>query len=434
MSWISPFPAPSTTSGAATSDAATSGANLRPYLVPGIIGAFVALVGLVSAASSPFRFGGPGLDTGWWTPIGALRYALFVGFAISLAVPVVLAVRRPILATGLAAAALVLPTVVTGYWPVAAYLCVLGVIYVSARSSWLAGLLPLGVAFACLTVLFGAGVGNVIGHYVNNFEPHDGRAGGYVFGFTLGGVVAYGLGLLAGAVGSARTQQEVLTTKIVEVDAAAAVTAERARLARDLHDVVAHHVSLIAVRAETAPYTLTEPTPETRAVLDEIAQSARLALDELRTILGVLRRSDAESAERAPQPTLADVRQLVATAEEAGQRVVLTWAADPAGVNDAVGLVAYRLVQEGLTNARSHAAGATVQVDVRTVGDALLVRVHNDAPDPALPPSPPQTERSGGFGLVGLRERVESVGGQLSVGAVADGGFVVDARFPLGAL
>jgi len=202
----------------------------------------------------------------------------------------------------------------------------------------------------------------------------------------------------------------------------AAVVSERARLARDLHDVVAHHVSLIAVRAETAPYTVPDLQPQARAVLTEVAADARLALDELRGVLGVLGRAE-DDLELAPQPTLGDVAGLVERAGSAGQQVELVLDEDRP-VPPAVGYAAYRVVQEALTNARKHAPGQPVRVDVARVGDTLRVTVANPVPAGERPGA------GGGHGLVGMRERVGALGGGLTTGTEG-ASHVVAATFPL---
>jgi signal transduction histidine kinase len=216
------------------------------------------------------------------------------------------------------------------------------------------------------------------------------------------------------------TREEAVSVQAARLDADAAVVAERARLARDLHDVVAHHVSLIAVRAETAPYTLHDADPATRGVFSDIAADARLALDELRGVLGILHRADGD--DRSPQPTLSDVAELVERARRAGGTVTLLGDVD-AAVGLGSGYAAYRLVQEALTNARRHAAGAPVTVEVQRHDD-LLVRVSNPL---TAPPS-----GQAGRGLAGMRERVEALGGALTAGAVGNE-YVVSARLPLGA-
>lgn len=204
-----------------------------------------------------------------------------------------------------------------------------------------------------------------------------------------------------------------------EVADHAAVLAERARLARDLHDVVAHHVSLIAVRAETAPYTEPELGDAGRRVLADVATDARLALDELRGVLGILGR--AGEAERSPQPTLADVAALVERTRRSGQDVRLVGDVQ-AAVGAGAGYAAYRVVQEALTNARRHAPGAAVEVAVETTSQLVEVRVSN-------PVAEAPTGLGAGRGLVGMRERVEALGGRLRIRA-AGPRFEVEATLP----
>ncbi len=205
----------------------------------------------------------------------------------------------------------------------------------------------------------------------------------------------------------------------------AAVLDERARLARDLHDVVAHHVSLIAVRAETAPYSVTDLGAGGRQVLADIAEDARRALDELRGVLGVLRRASDDPA-LAPQPTAADIPALVARAAASGEQV--RWTHEPDGLDTIpppIGYAGYRVVQEALTNARRHAPGRPVEVTCRPGGRGMWLRVVTDVGRPLGSPAP-------GRGLTGARERVEALEGRFAAGPVADS-FVVEAEIPAGA-
>lgn len=196
-----------------------------------------------------------------------------------------------------------------------------------------------------------------------------------------------------------------------------ALLGERSRLARDLHDVVAHHVSLIAVRAETAPYTLPDLSSGARLLLADIADDSRKALDELRGVLGILRRADGEY-ERAPQPGAADIEGLVAKASGAGE-VSISGAEHLGALASGTGYVAYRVVQEALTNARRHAPGVPVRVEVSETDGGIRLRVSNRDRDggPVVP----------GRGLTGMAERVEAVGGELDT-EVRGGDFVVEAR------
>ena len=206
-----------------------------------------------------------------------------------------------------------------------------------------------------------------------------------------------------------------------EVQREATVLDERSRLARDLHDVVAHHVSLIAVRAETAPYTCPDLSPDARAAFAEIADESRLALRELRGVLGVLRRTS-DTAPRTPQPTAAGIERLVLDARSTTATVTASLR-DLEGVSPTSGYVAYRVVQEALTNARRHAPDTAV--DVTAHGDGaggITVRLVN---------SVPQTDAAWehGQGITGMTERVAAAGGHVEVGS-HDGLFVVEAHIP----
>lgn len=219
--------------------------------------------------------------------------------------------------------------------------------------------------------------------------------------------------------------RRMLATRGTALNRAGAVQSERARLAADLHDVVAHHVSLIAVRAETAPYSETSIEPSSRQVLAEIADDARRALDELRGVLGVLHRADA-SPELAPQPSIRDLPDLVLRSTRAGDRVIAEGVDAPWIVPDTVGYVVYRVVQEALTNARRHAQGGLVELRVARDGDELEVAVTNEPGRSTVAPG-----SDSGEGLVTMAERVEAIGGYLVAGPAAGGGFRVTARVPV---
>lgn len=237
--------------------------------------------------------------------------------------------------------------------------------------------------------------------------------------YTLALLFVLGLGLVLRRSAAREMQRRRLAAREDEVADHAAVVAERARLARDLHDVVAHHVSLIAVRAETAPYTEPELGDAGRRVLSDVAADARLALDELRGVLGILGR--AGEAERSPQPSLADVAALVERTRRSGQDVTLVGDVR-ATVGGGAGYAAYRVVQEALTNARRHAPGAAVEVAVEVTSRLLEVRVSN-------PVAEAPTGLGTGRGLVGMRERVEALGGRLRIRA-AGPVFEVEATLP----
>jgi signal transduction histidine kinase len=206
-----------------------------------------------------------------------------------------------------------------------------------------------------------------------------------------------------------------------------AVLEERTRIARELHDVVAHHMSLIAVRAETAPYRLAGLSEPARAEFSSLSEVAREALTEMRRLLGVLRHD--QPAALAPQPQLADLPVLIDAARRAGVSVELSLPSAPGQVPAGVGVCAYRIVQESLSNASQHAPGAAVTVSVDHDSGAVLLRVANG---PGGPAGPSENEQGPGRGLTGMRERVALLGGSLSAGPSPDGGFVVSAVLPLG--
>jgi signal transduction histidine kinase len=210
---------------------------------------------------------------------------------------------------------------------------------------------------------------------------------------------------------------------------------ERARVSRELHDVVAHHISMIAVQAETARLTTAGMPPAGAQRLSAIGDTARAALTEMRRLLGVLRedtRSDA--AVRQPQPGLLQLHVLLDEAREAsGSGVRLIVSGPMATLDPGVELAAYRIIQEALTNARRHAAGAAVDVELHYSADALRLRVRDNGPGPP-PASPSTTAPPGGHGLLGMRERAAAMGGELRTGAATGGGFVVDAMLPVAAV
>ncbi|MCG5472041.1 histidine kinase [Micromonospora sp. LAH09] len=204
-----------------------------------------------------------------------------------------------------------------------------------------------------------------------------------------------------------------------------AVLEERTRIAREMHDVVAHHMSLIAVQAETAPYRLTDVPAPAAAEFVAIAASARDALTDMRRLLGVLR-SESSGPQTAPQPDLADLDAMVDAARRAGLPVTLdAGPVDDEQVPAPVGLAAYRIVQEGLANAARHAVGAAVRVTVRAGRSGLEVRVENSPAD-----APPTPDGGPGHGLTGMRERATSLGGTFTAGPLPDGGYAVAAELP----
>jgi signal transduction histidine kinase len=205
-----------------------------------------------------------------------------------------------------------------------------------------------------------------------------------------------------------------------------AVLEERARIAREMHDVVAHHMSMIAVQAETAPYRLTGLTGPAEQEFAALSQAAREALADMRRLLRVLRNEDA-AGERSPQPGLADVPALADTARRAGAEVTLAMPPLDMEVPPAVALTAYRIIQESLSNAGRHAPGAPVRVEIENGSGTIRVDVVNGAG--GTRPVNGNGTGQAGHGLAGMRERVALLGGRLRAGP-QDGGYAVRAELP----
>ncbi len=202
-----------------------------------------------------------------------------------------------------------------------------------------------------------------------------------------------------------------------------AAAAERARIARELHDVVAHHVSVMVVQADGAGYALRADPDRAAAALQAIAGTGRQALAEMRRLLGVLRSADDQAA-LAPVPGLGELRELLDQARAAGLEVGYTLSGTPRELPEGAELAAYRVVQESLTNTRKHAGlAATAAVALRYEPDGLVVEVTDDGPGGG-------TSDSGGLGLAGMRERIAMYGGTVTAGPLPGGGFGVTARLP----
>jgi signal transduction histidine kinase len=242
---------------------------------------------------------------------------------------------------------------------------------------------------------------------------------------SLGPAAAWA-GIARGARGEAlmhRAARQAIADTMLEHTA----RGERARIARELHDVVAHHISMIAVQAETARLT-TPGLPAAGAQrLLEIGDTARAGLTEMRRLLGVLREdARTDAADRQPQPGLQQLNDLLDDARDtsgAGTRLIVS--GPPVTLDPGVELAAYRIIQEALTNARRHAPGVAVDVELHYTDDALRLRIRDNGPGPH--PAAP----ADGHGLPGMRERAAAVGGKLRTGPAAIGGFLVEATLPV---
>jgi signal transduction histidine kinase len=237
------------------------------------------------------------------------------------------------------------------------------------------------------------------------------------------------LGLISWLVGRnfrARSLRLAAAEREQEQRTRLAIGDERSRIARELHDVVAHSVGVIVVQAQGARRVFDRDPERAREALGSIEQTARHALSEMRRSLGVLR--DDRSAMLAPQPGIADLDGLLEQAREGGLTVELVVEGEPRALPRGVDLSAYRIVQEALTNTIKHAGPARSRVTMRYGARELELEVSDDGPGSSVNGA----EGGSGHGLVGMRERVASHGGELHLGSGPEGGFVVRASLPLG--
>jgi signal transduction histidine kinase len=345
------------------------------------------------------------------------RGGLALVWGAAQAMPVVLARRLPILAWSVAfAASLVVPLNARPLepgqpwpWVPAAILAYLVVQYaVAASRSWWVSLLTCGLTIG----------GSILVPPIARSQATNGN-------LTLITMLA-AVALLGGQLTRLRLQARARVMRherlSEEERAKRQLLEERARIARELHDVVAHHMSVIAVQAASADYRIDGLPAAARAEFESIGTSARDSLAEMRYLLSVLRGHDTEP-ERSPQPGVERLEEIAETARRAGTPVTLTLRDVPARLPDAVALSVYRIVQEALSNVIRHAAGAATRVEVLAGTAEIVVRVDNEPP-----PGPARTvvETCGGHGLVGMRERAAMLGGELVARPRQDGGFTVE--------
>lgn len=344
-------------------------------------------------------------------------------FAILRALPILWCRRHPLVAytatlAGSALAGAALASVVGAPlpwsvwpWSPSSQLCVLAALVVAGWEVGRRRSIEMATAYFLLTL------------FLQTLRP------GYGFGLSIGSVVG-GSALAVGCLEllhDRRDARQALAEQEERTEAERTrrtLLEERARIGRELHDVVAHHMSLIAVQAETAPFRITGQSPEVEAEFRSISAVSREALNDMRKLLGLLRADSAE-AETAPQPRLADVPGLV---EEAGAG--LETAGDLEDVPPLIGVTAYRVVQESLSNARRHAQGAEVSVRLTRTDEEVRIEVRNE-PSPEPPMLGPNPGPADGQGIAGMRERITLVHGELETGPTSNGGFAVTASIPL---
>lgn len=378
---------------------------------------------------------------GW--PVTAVVYGMPAVVAMLLALTssgaLVLAVSKPIpaIVLGLASAAagIVLAADTTGeVWPWAVT-SILALIFlhliIGLRHSWLhlVILWSLSTALGALSLTM----------------PHAGGLSGALANVITTVSLTAGISAIA-VIGNlwirGRTQLATERQLSAEELAKRQELEERNRIAQELHDVVAHSMSVISVQATTARYRLPELDGRSVEEFDSIAGSARQALNEMRGLLAILR--GGRDADLAPQPMIDDIPDLVEATRGSGAEVELEFPTEPISLNPTTGLTAFRLVQEALSNALRHAHGAPIRVSVGVDESQLSIGVVNGVPNSndarlghsssAPPDAGQQTpgHRGGGFGLKGMRERVEALNGTLQVGPTVEGGFEVLAILPTG--
>jgi signal transduction histidine kinase len=222
------------------------------------------------------------------------------------------------------------------------------------------------------------------------------------------------------------TMQELATQLEAEREARArdAVAAERGRIARELHDIVAHAISVIAVQADAASKLLRHDPARAEEPLATVQATARSALAEMRQLVGLLREADSLEAPREPQPGISELGRLVEDARQSGLPVALRIDGVTRSLPPSVDLAAYRIVQEALTNVRKHAGAAEAQVHIRYDTDVVDIRISDNGRGE-------ESTRNGGHGLIGIRERVNLLGGLVETGPSIDGGFALHARLPI---
>ncbi|HEY4726483.1 MAG TPA: sensor histidine kinase, partial [Actinomycetota bacterium] len=323
------------------------------------------------------------------------------------------AVLALVVASGLAFAALDLPPDILG-------VAILVAVYsVAAYGSWsvaLAGLAGVEVALVAVQLTPGrTGVGTLVGNL-------GGVAAAWLLGQFAHNYRAYAARLEERTAELERAREELARRAVVE---------ERLRLARELHDVVAHAMSVIAVQSGVGAHVATTQPKEAAKALAAIEATSRAALEELRRLLGVLRQEDEPQGDLAPVPGLADLEGLLAEVAKAGLAVRLQVEGAPAPLPAGVDLSAYRIVQEALTNVVKHAGPARAQVTIRYRDHEVTVEVIDDGRGAVTSASDGRVGT--GHGLIGMRERVQAFGGDLEVGPRPGGGFRVAARLPVGA-
>ncbi|GII97522.1 sensor histidine kinase [Sinosporangium siamense] len=377
---------------------------------------------LIGAAEAVFR-----VQREVPAPDRAVHYVVFVVLALAGTLPLAYARRQPAGAAVAMTAAGTLAIIAFQTYTSGALVAQLVALFLLGRGGSRVTAVVLALPFTVTALIGAAGTGVSVPFGAAPHTPPPAAPDGDHLGFPIAllGVLAPAAAL-AGVGWRTREENAQITAEkqiIADTRLEHVARGERARIARELHDVVAHHISMVVVQAETARLATPGMPEEGAERLGRIGDTARAALTEMRRLLGVLR-EDAEAGVAAlePQPGLDGLARLIGEAREAGgNEIRLSVTGDPVPLDPGVELAVYRIVQEALTNARRHAPGASVQVRLRYTPGALELAICDDGPGPS---------GAGGHGLTGMRERALAAGGELTCGPAPGGGFRVQARLP----
>jgi len=384
---------------------------LQPYMDAGLT-AVVTIAGL-GAAWSVRTEPVPGTAA-----VGAGAYALGIALALLGGLPLAWRRRRPLVVLGIVELSVLLHLVLIAANPRAAIVALAAAMYTVGAEEPRGRSLPAAVAVATVNTVtyLGLFVSGQLDAPQNFFVVTLVVAGSWALGDNIGTRRAYLASLEDRAVRAEREQQ---------AQAQRAVLDERSHIARELHDMVAHHVSAIAVQAGAAEEIAEADPRRARQVLGTIQATSRQALAEMRALVGVLR-DEPDDARLTPQPSLDQLDRLVAQTRAAGLQVAVRVEGQRRPLPEALDLSAFRLVQEALTNTLKHAHAARADVVVRYGDESLEVIVSDDGGNGSTPAAP-----GTGRGLVGMRERVALFHGELDVGRAPGGGFRVHATLPI---
>ena len=372
----------------------------HPSLVDGVLAFVLVLIGTGSVLSS---------SGGWVT----------LPFSVAIVVPVVFRRKHPVSAFAVATVIGAAQVLTAG--PSGADLAIVVLLYT------LAAYRPRSISVTGLVIcLFGSVVG------VTRWTP---TRLSLFHTIVIGSILFAGPVLIAWVVGDSmryrRGYYAALEDRAARLErerdaqAQIAAAAERARIARELHDVVAHNVSVMVVQADGASYALDSDPEKARQALAAIAGTGRQALAEMRRLLGVLRSDDGETG-LAPQPGIGQLAELLQQTRAAGLAVAFTVEGVPGPLPGGVALAAYRIVQESLTNTRKHGGpSASARVTLRYCEDVLVLSIADDGRGAAA------AADGAGHGMTGMRERVALYGGTLRAGPRPGGGYQVTARLPM---